>query len=44
MKNANLKSEEEMLEMLMTGTHLFDDEGNEHYYDNKHAFNGRSPF
>ncbi len=44
MKNANLKSEEEMLEMLLSGVHLFDEEGREFWYDKSCIFNGESPF
>ncbi len=44
MKNANLKSEDEMLEMLLSGVHLFDDNGNEYYFNRKQVFRGVSGF
>ncbi len=44
MKNANLKSEDEMFNMLLSGVHLFDAEGAELYFNKKFVFNGWSGF
>ncbi len=44
MKNANLKSKEEMLDMLLTGVHLFDEEGAELCFNKKFVFDGWSGF
>ncbi len=44
MKNANLKSEDEMYNMLLSGIHLFDDEGNELCFNKARVFSGLSPF
>ncbi len=44
MKNANLKSEEEMYEMLLSGVHLFDEQGVEFCFNKKFIFDGWSGF
>ncbi len=44
MKNANLKSEDEMFDMLLSGVHLFDAEGAELYFNKKFVFDGWSGF